>query len=47
MRGRMGKRANAFAFKAYVTYSSSFNMHYELNSPLRYNGTNPDQCYLL
>lgn len=43
----MGKRANAFAYKAYVAYSSSFNMYYELNSPLRYNGTNPDQCYWL
>lgn len=43
----MGKRANSFAYEAYIVYSSSFNIYYELNSPLRYNGINPDQCYWL
>lgn len=45
LRGRMGRRSNAFAYKAYLVYSSSFNIYCELNSLLRYNGTNPDEFY--
>lgn len=37
----MRERADVFAYKVYIVYSLSSNI-YELNSPLRYNGINPD-----